>query len=87
MAPISKLAKKYTIHCVGHAHIDMNWMWGWPETVATTNDTFSTVLKLMDEYPGFTFSQSQASIYKIVEDYNPVMKHQYSMSDSNRASA
>jgi hypothetical protein len=51
LAPIGKAAKEYTIHCVGHAHIDMNWMWSWPETVHTTNDTFATMLKLMDEFP------------------------------------
>lgn len=73
MAPIAEHAKKYTVHCVGHAHIDMNWKWGWPETVATVNDTFATVLKLMDEFPEFVFSQSQASIYAIVEKYNPEM--------------
>ena len=73
LTPISKKAKKYTIHCVSHAHIDMNWMWSWPETVAVTNDTFETVLKLLEEYPEFIFSQSQASVYKIVEDYNPEM--------------
>lgn len=47
LAPIGKVAKTYTIHCVGHAHIDMNWLWSWPETVAVTNDTFGTVLRLM----------------------------------------
>lgn len=76
MAPLAKFAKSFTIHCVGHAHIDMNWMWSWPETIATTNDTFATVLKLMKEYPEFTFSQSQASVYKIIADYNPEMLKQ-----------
>ena len=32
LTPISKPSKKYTVHCVGHAHIDMNWLWSWPET-------------------------------------------------------
>ena len=73
MAPIGKAAKTYTVYCVGHAHIDMNWMWSWPETVATTNDTFSTVLRLMDEYPDFCFTQSQASVYAIVQKLNPGM--------------
>ena len=73
MEPIAKFAKKYNVQCVGHAHIDMNWMWGWQETVATTNDTFSTVLKLMNEYPEFVFSQSQACVYAIIEKYNPAM--------------
>jgi len=73
LAPISKLAKDFTIICVGHAHIDMNWMWGYHETVAATLDTFRTVLDLMEEYPEFTFAQSQASVYKIVENYHPKM--------------
>ena len=73
MAPIGKVAKTYTVFCVGHAHIDMNWMWSWPETVALTNDTFSTVLKLMDEYPDFCFTQSQSSVYAIIERHNPAM--------------
>ncbi len=71
LAPLGEAAKTYTVHCVGHAHIDMNWMWSWPETVAVTNDTFVTVLKLMEEFPEFCFSQSQASVYAIVCDYAP----------------
>ncbi|NLK08930.1 MAG: alpha-mannosidase [Firmicutes bacterium] len=66
-------AKTYRLICVAHAHIDMNWMWRWDETVAITLDTFRTILDLMDEYPEFTFSQSQASVYKIVEDYGRSM--------------
>lgn len=76
LSPFAKLAKRYTIYCVGHAHIDMNWMWGWPETVSVTNDTFGTVLKLMEEFPTFVFSQSQASVYRIIEQYNPAMLEQ-----------
>ena len=70
---MSKLAKQTKVICVSHAHIDMNWMWGYQETAAVTVDTFRTVLGLMDEYPDFTFSQSQASVYKIIEDNDPAM--------------
>ena len=73
LAPLGTAAKAYTIHCVGHAHIDMNWMWGWPETVAVVNDTFTTVNRLMDEYPAFNFSQSQTSVYQILKDYLPAL--------------
>ena len=76
LSPIGKAAKKYTLHCIGHAHIDMNWMWSWPETVATTNDTVTTVLKLMDEFPDFTFAQSQASVYEILRQYHPALLEQ-----------
>jgi len=71
LAPLSSAAKQYTIHVVGHAHIDMNWLWGWPETVATVNDTFTTVERLMQEFPTFHFSQSQTSVYQIMKDYLP----------------
>jgi alpha-mannosidase len=70
LSPFVKTAKNYTAHCVGHAHIDMNWMWSWPETVSVTLDSFHTVLRLMAEYPSFTFSQSQASTYAIVERHD-----------------
>jgi alpha-mannosidase len=73
LEPLSAAAQSYTMHCVGHAHIDMNWMWSWPETVAVTNDTFTTVLALMEEYPEFCFSQSQASVYAILEEHNPAL--------------
>ncbi len=71
LAPIGQALKEYTIYCIGHAHIDMNWMWNWPETVSVTNDTFSTVDRLMDEFPDFKFSQSQASTYLAAKEYLP----------------
>jgi len=71
LAPIGKKAKEYTIHCCGHAHIDMNWMWPWQETVNVTHDTFATVNTLMDEFPEFCFSQSQVSTYIAMEEYAP----------------
>lgn len=71
LAPLGAAAKEYTIFCCGHAHIDMNWMWTWPETVSVTYDTFSTMDKLMDEFPEFHFSQSQASVYELTRKYAP----------------
>jgi alpha-mannosidase len=71
LAPVGAKAKTYTIHCVGHGHIDMNWMWSWPETCAATHDTFASVLSLMERYPQFTYTQSQASVYALTERYSP----------------
>ncbi len=73
LSEISADAKSYKIRCISHAHIDMNWMWGFQETTAVTVDTFRTILDLMKEYPDFTYAQSQASTYKIIEDYCPEM--------------
>jgi len=73
MNGISAEAKKIKMICAAHAHIDMNWMWGYPETVALVLETFRTMLDLMKEYPGYKFSQSQASVYRIVEEHDPDM--------------
>lgn len=73
ISQMSAEAKDLKIICAAHAHIDMNWMWGFAETAAITLDTFRTMLNIMKEYPDFTFSQSQASVYSIVEEYDPDM--------------
>ncbi len=73
LMPLSAEAKSYRVHCIAHAHIDMNWMWGFQETASVTVDTFRTVLDLMQEYPTLTFGQSQASTYRIIEEYAPEM--------------
>ena len=36
LLPLKDAAKAYTVHMIGHAHIDMNWMWPYHETVAVT---------------------------------------------------
>ncbi len=64
-------SKRLTLHCVGHAHLDMNWMWGYDETVVIVMETMRTALRLLEEYPAFKFSQSQGAIYEMIERYEP----------------
>ena len=73
LSSLAAEAKSFEYICAAHAHIDMNWMWGYHETVSVTLATMETMLTLMDEFPSFTFSQSQASVYKMVEEYAPAM--------------
>ncbi len=76
LMPCAEAAKAYKLILAGHAHIDMDWMWSYHETVAITLSTFRTVLNLMKQYPEFHFSQSQASVYKIVEEYDEELKEE-----------
>jgi alpha-mannosidase len=76
LTKVAQEAKTFTVHCVGHGHIDMNWMWSWPETCSMTHDTFASVLSLMEQYPDLTYSQSQASVYALVEKHHPAMFEQ-----------
>jgi len=63
--------EKYTGHVVGHAHIDLQWLWEWQEGIVFSRDTFNQAVKFMDEYPGFTFSQSSSCLYQSTEEHYP----------------
>ncbi|MDI9469910.1 MAG: glycoside hydrolase family 38 C-terminal domain-containing protein [Bacillota bacterium] len=74
LSDLVEAARKPELILVGHAHLDMNWMWGMDETVAAVIATVRTMLDLMDEDPDYHFAQSQASVYHIVEHYAPELK-------------
>jgi alpha-mannosidase len=71
LAPFETEAKKYTAFLVGHSHIDMNWLWPLEETLAVCKRDFSTMVKLMEGYPEFHFSQSQTATYRFIETRYP----------------
>ncbi len=56
---------------VGHAHIDVAWKWPLAETVRKCSRTFSTVLKYMEQYPDYTFTQSQPQLYAYTKQHYP----------------
>ncbi|MBC7814762.1 MAG: alpha-mannosidase [Burkholderiales bacterium] len=56
---------------VGHAHIDVAWLWTLGQTIRKSGRTFSTVLRLMEQYPGYIFSQSQPQLYQYTQQYFP----------------
>lgn len=60
-----------TIHVIGHAHMDMNWLWTYSETMQMCNDNLRQVVAFMDEYPDYTMLQSQAAVYNFVEMVDP----------------
>ena len=60
----------------GHAHIDLVWLW--PERIGELKavHTFSTVNRLMEEYPEFRFAYSQPASYEAVERRAPQLYSQ-----------
>ncbi|MBU8913168.1 MAG: hypothetical protein KOO61_04040 [Spirochaetales bacterium] len=71
LKPIGPEAKNYCLNYVAHAHIDMDWLWSWPETVKSCYRTFATMVDLMDEFPDYRFSQSQILTYEIARSFSP----------------
>lgn len=63
--------QKYTGYLVGHAHIDFQWLWEWPECITVCRDTFGQAVKFMEEFPQFTFTQSSSALYRATEEAYP----------------
>lgn len=61
---------------VGHAHIDVAWLWTLGQTVRKSGRTFSTALRLMEEFPEYKFTQSQPQLYKYTEQHYPELFEQ-----------
>lgn len=69
--PGSSVSKKDTIHVAGHAHMDMNWLWTYSETMKMCNDNLRQTVAFMKEFPDYTMIQGQASVYNFVEKVDP----------------
>ena len=64
--------KDYTAHVVGYAHMDMAWLWRWEESIHDIMyNTFSNQLRLMDQFPDYTFAQDQAVVLDSMEHFYP----------------
>src|SRR5439155_18496965 len=63
----------HRVSVVGNAHIDTAWLWPTRETKRKCARTFANALALMDDYPEYCFSASQAQQYTwMKEDYPPL---------------
>ncbi|GLX65714.1 alpha-mannosidase [Paenibacillus glycanilyticus] len=60
-----------TVSAIGHAHIDLAWLWPIRETIRKGARTFSTVLKNMEKYPDYVFGASQPQLYQWMKEYYP----------------
>jgi len=71
LEPFRAKARELTMHIIGHSHIDMDWMWTWPDTVHCIRRDFKSVTSMMDDYPDLTFTHSQVPTYKVVQEMDP----------------
>lgn len=64
------------VTAAGHSHIDVAWLWTTGQTRQKAARTFSTVLRLMEQYPEFYFTQSQPQLYQYIEQDHPALMTQ-----------
>ncbi len=73
IAPYAARAQQVSLHMIGNAHIDMAWLWRYPETIDVTRATFQSALDNLGRYPDFRFSHGQAQSYYWIEQNFPEM--------------
>lgn len=56
-----------TVNCVGHTHIDLAWLWRLKHTKEKASRSFSTVLRLMEQFDDYIFLQTQPQIYEYMK--------------------
>ena len=64
-----------THYAVGHAHIDLAWLWPLRETRRKIGRTFANQLRNIKKYDNFIFAESQAQMFTwLKEDYPEVFE-------------
>ena len=60
-----------TVYTVGHTHIDVAWLWTLAQTEEKAQRSFSTVLRLMEQFPEYIFMSSQPQLYLYIKENAP----------------
>ncbi len=63
--------KQRRIDLLGHAHLDMAWLWPVAETWEAAEHTFESALKLQAEFPELTFGHSSPALYAWIQEHRP----------------
>lgn len=71
LKPVADYAKRFTIHFIGHSHIDLAWKWRYPETLECMKGTFETQLALMDRNPEYVYMDTSAVLWRDMREKYP----------------
>ena len=64
-------SQRISVHCVGHTHIDIAWLWTLAQTREKAQRSFATVIAYMEKYKNYRFFCSQPYLYKAVKEEAP----------------
>jgi alpha-mannosidase len=76
LAPLHAVLAQDKVDLAGNSHIDAAWLWPRSETIDVVKRTFTTALQLMNEYPGYTYTQSAAQYSSWMADKYPALNAQ-----------
>ena len=61
------------ITAIGHAHMDLAWLWPIRETIRKGARTFSTAIALIERYPDYVFGASQPQYFLWMKERYPAL--------------
>lgn len=70
-------AGRFQITAIGHAHIDLAWLWPIRETKRKTARTIATVLRNLEQYPDYRFGISQPQQVAWLREEYPALAAQF----------
>ena len=62
---------KPVVNCIGHTHIDVEWLWTRAQTREKIQRSFATAAALMENYPEYKFILSQPELYRYLKEDAP----------------
>ncbi|MGK7933241.1 MAG: alpha-mannosidase [Microcystaceae cyanobacterium] len=71
LKPYTKELNQYNFNLLGHAHLDMAWLWPLSETWDAAQRTFQSVLHLQKEFPSLIFGHTSPLLYQWIEKNRP----------------
>lgn len=71
LLPLAAPIKQRQIKLLGHAHLDMAWLWSVAETWRAAERTFQSVLNLQKDFPELTFAHTTPALYEWMEQHRP----------------
>ena len=61
------------LHWLGHAHLDLAWLWPVADTWQAAERTFRSTLALMRRWPELRFAHSTPALYAWMEQHRPAL--------------
>ncbi|MEO0349275.1 MAG: alpha-mannosidase [Cyanobacteria bacterium P01_A01_bin.15] len=76
LLPYGDWVKQRRFYCVGHAHLDLAWLWPVADTWQAAERTFRSVLALQQEFPELTYTHSSPALFAWLEANRPELFRQ-----------
>ncbi len=73
LLPWGERIRSHRISLLGHAHLDMAWLWPVAETWVAAERTFASALQLQQDFPELIFCHTTPALYAWMEQHRPAL--------------